>query len=162
MASEKGNVVSVVEKLAEPIVKNLNLELWDVEFVKEGASYFLRIFIDSEAGISIDDCEAVSRALDTVLDDADPIDKSYCLEVSSPGIERTLKKDSHFEKYLGKKIKTKLFRPDADGLKEFEGTLKSFENGAVQIETEEKTIIVKRSEAAYFKTVDDYEPLMEE
>ena len=87
---EKGNTVAAVWQIAQPIAESLGLELWDVRFVKEGADWFLRIFIDKEDGVSIDDCEAMSRAIDKPLDDADPISQSYCLEVSSPGVEREL------------------------------------------------------------------------
>ena len=110
-----------------PIAQELSLELWDIQFVKEGSSYFLRIFIDKDGGVSIDDCEAMSRAIDKELDRVDPIEQSYCLEVSSPGIERTLTKDWHFEKYLGKKIKSRLIRPDAKGRRDIEGTLESYD-----------------------------------
>lgn len=162
MASNKANVVSVVEKLATPVAASLGLDIWNVEFVKEGSSYFLRIYIDREDGVSIDDCEAMSRAIDKVLDDADPIEQSYCLEVSSPGIERTLKKESQFKKFLGKKIKAKLFKPDENGRRELEGTLLSFDDGAAEIETAEETVIIKTSQAAYFKTCDDYDAFTEE
>lgn len=162
MASNKANVVSVVEKLATPVAASLGLDIWNVEFVKEGSSYFLRIYIDREDGVSIDDCEAMSRAIDKVLDDADPIEQSYCLEVSSPGIERTLKKQSQFKKFLGKKIKAKLFKADENGRRELEGTLLSFDDGAAEIETAEETVIIKTSQAAYFKTCDDYDAFTEE
>lgn len=162
MASNKANVASVVEKLATPVASNLGLDIWNVEFVKEGSSYFLRIFIDKEDGVSIDDCEAMSRAIDKVLDDADPIEQSYCLEVSSPGIERSLKKESQFKKYIGEKIKVKLFKPDENGRRELEGTLLSFDDGAAEIKTADETVIIKLSQAAYFKTCDDYDSITEE
>lgn len=155
MASHKGSVVSTVEKLALPIAQQLSLELWDIEFVKEGSSYYLRIFIDKDGGVSIDDCEAMSRALDKELDRADPIEQSYCLEVSSPGIERALTKDWHFEKYLGRKIKSRLIRPDTQGRRDIEGILESFDGGFVGIKTALGTVLIKRAEAAYFKLADD-------
>lgn len=154
MASHKG-VVSVVEQLALPIAQELSLEIWDVQFVKEGSTYFLRVFIDREGGVTIEDCEAMSRALDRELDRVDPIEQSYCLEVSSPGIERLLTRDRHFEKYLGQKIKTRLIRPDAEGRREIAGTLTSCDGGYVGLKTGAGTVLVKRSEAAYFKLVDD-------
>lgn len=156
MASNKGNVVSTVEKLCLPVAEQLGLDLWDVEFVKEGSSYFLRIFIDKDEGITIDDCENMSKAIDSVLDEADPIDQSYCLEVSSPGIERALKKESHFKKYLGSVVKVKLFHPNAEGIKEFNGVLKSFDEGTAEIESQGSTVLVKLSEAAYIKLADEY------
>ena len=155
MASHKGSVVSAVEKLAMPIAQSLGLSLWDIEFVKEGSSYYLRIFIDKDEGISINDCEAMSRAIDKELDKDDPIEQGYCLEVSSPGIERTLTKDWHFEKYIGKNIKARLIRPDADGRRDIEGKLESFDSGYAGIKTVTGTVLVKRAEAAYFRLADD-------
>lgn len=155
MALHKESVVSTVEKLVSPIAGELGLELWDIEFVKEGSSYFLRIFIDKEGGVSIDDCEAMSRAIDKPLDDADPIEQSYCLEVSSPGIERTLTRDKHFEKYLGKKVKAHLIRPDGEGRRDIEGTLESFDSGYAGIKSGGENVLIKRTEAAYFKVSDD-------
>ena len=105
------NTAETVWKIAEPYIKELGLELWDVRFVKEGAEWYLRIFIDSENGITIDDCEAVSRAIDEPLDIADPIDRSYCLEVSSPGIERELVREEHFERFIGADVMVKMIRP---------------------------------------------------
>jgi ribosome maturation factor RimP len=155
MALHKGNIVSAVEKLALPIAETLGLELWDTQFVKEGSSYFLRIFIDKEGGVTIDDCETMSRAIDKELDSADPIEQSYCLEVSSPGIERSLTKDRHFQKYIGKKIKSRLIRPNAGGQRDIEGTLESFDGGYAGIKTASGTVRVKRADAAYFRLVDD-------
>lgn len=157
MASRKGNVVSEVEKLAMPIAQGLGLELWDIQFVKEGSTYYLRIFIDKDGMVSIDDCEAMSRGIDKELDRADPIEQSYCLEVSSPGIERSLTKDWHFEKYLGKNIKSRLIRPDAEGRRDIEGTLESHDSSYVGIKTASGTVLVKHTEAAYFRLADDDE-----
>ena len=113
MASKgKGGItVNTVWDIAQPIAESLGLELWDVRFEKEGADWFLRVFIDKDGGVSIDDCVDMSHALDKPLDDADPIEQSYCLEVCSPGLERNLKRDSHFEKCIGKPIQVKLIRP---------------------------------------------------
>jgi ribosome maturation factor RimP len=161
MASHKGVVVSEVEKLALPIAQELGLELWEIQFVKEGSTYYLRIFIDKDGGVSIDDCEAMSRAIDKELDRTDPIEQSYCLEVSSPGIERSLTKDRHFEKYMGKKIKARLIRPDASGRRDIEGTLESFDGSYVGVKTVSDTVLIKRAEAAYFRLAyndgDDFE-----
>lgn len=112
-----GNTVSVVWQLAEPIAKELGLRLWDVRFVKEGASWYLRIFIDKDGGVGISDCEAMSRAVDEPLDRLDPIDQSYFLEVSSPGIERELTRPEHYELMKGREVCVNLFRP-IDGEKE--------------------------------------------
>lgn len=116
------NIAAAVEQLALPVAQGLGLEIWDVEFVKEGADYFLRVFIDKPEGVSIEDCEQFSRAFDPVLDEADPVDKAYCFEVSSPGIERELTRPEHFEKLKGQEIRVCLYRPK-DGKKEFIGTL---------------------------------------
>ena len=116
-------VAEQVYGLIEPVVNSLGLTLWDVRFVKEGASYYLRVYIDKEGGVTIDDCADVSRAIDPVIDEADPIDKQYYLEVCSPGVERELTRDWHFTAVEGKRVKIKLFSA-LDGKKEFSGTLK--------------------------------------
>ena len=150
-----GNTVNTVWAIAEPIAQSLGLELWDVRFEKEGASWYLRVFIDKEGGVSIDDCVDMSHALDKPLDDEDPIDQSYCLEVSSPGIERDLKRESHFEKCKGMKIKVKLIRP-VDGVREFSGILEGYDNGNVQITLEDGSgMLINKKEASYIK-LDDF------
>lgn len=118
MANSAERVFSLIKETVE----SLGVELWDVRFVKEGASWYLRVFIDKEDGITIDDCTNVSHAIDPVIDEADPIDKSYYLEVCSCGIERELSKPVHFEKSVGQKIKIKLYKAQ-NGVKEFEGIL---------------------------------------
>lgn len=157
MAS-KGNTVSIVWDIAEPIAGELGLTLWDVRFVKEGASWYLRVFIDKEGGVGIDDCVDMSHALNKPLDEADPIDQSYCLEVSSPGIERELKRDAHFEQMLGRKINIRLIRPDENKQKEFNhAVLKQYENGLITVILEdesEKTF--EKKETAWIK-LDDFE-----
>jgi Uncharacterized protein conserved in bacteria len=154
MASRKGGVVSAVETIARPIAQALTLDLWDIEFVKEGATHYLRFYIDKEGGVTIDDCEAFSRAIDKELDRVDPIEQSYCLEVSSPGIERALTKDRHFEKYRGKPVTARLIRPDAQGRRELEGTLEAFDGETVTLMTASGAAEIKRSGAAYFKYID--------
>ena len=118
------NIAGVVSELIAPVADELGYELWDVEFVKEGTRRILRVTIDSEEGITIEDCEKMHRAIDPVLDEADPIDKSYYLEVCSPGLERELTRDEHFEQMAGEKIKLKLYKA-RDGVKEFGGILKA-------------------------------------
>ncbi len=157
MASKKkgGSTVNTVWQLAQPIAESLGLELWDVRFEKEGADWFLRIFIDKDGGVSIDDCVEMSHAVDKPLDEADPIEQSYCLEVSSPGVERDLKRDEHFEKCLGEKIMVKLIRP-VDGQREFKGILESYDNGIFELLTEEGTkLMINKKEASYVK-LDDF------
>ena len=150
------NVENKVREIVEPIASELGLEIWDVRFVKEGADHYLRIYIDKEDGISIDDCVNLSHAVDKPLDDADPISCSYCLEVSSPGVERSLTRDEHFQKYVGEKIKVKLIRAlEGTNCREFSGILKSYESGniAMQIE-DEKTITFNKKEASSIKLDD--------
>ena len=150
-----GNTVNTVWEIAEPIAQSLGLEIWDVRFEKEGADWFLRVFIDKEGGVSIDDCVDMSHAIDKPLDEADPIEQSYCLEVSSPGLERDLKRDAHFEKSLGEKIMVKLIRP-VDGQREFKGTLESYDNGNFELLLEDGTkLMINKKETSYVK-LDDF------
>ena len=106
-----GSTVAAVTAIAQPIAERLGLRLWDVRFVKEGADWFLRVFIDKDGGVGIDDCVAMSHALDKPLDEADPIEQSYCLEVSSPGTDRELTRPAHFEACLGERVRARLIRP---------------------------------------------------
>ena len=118
-----GNVAEAVRAIAKPIAESLGLELWDVRYVKEGADWFLRIFIDKPEGVGIDDCTAMSRAVDGPLDEMDPIQQAYCLEVCSPGINRQLVRPEHFEAFLGAPVRVKLIRPMEDGTKVLSGVL---------------------------------------
>ncbi len=157
MAKEKRNTVAVAEELAADVLRELGLELWDVRFEKEGSGWFLRYYIDKPGGVTIDDCERFSRAVDPILDEVDPIDQSYCLEVSSPGVERELVRPVHFEKNIGRPVTVRYIRP-VDGVREFEGKLVAFENNTATIETaenEQKT--VARTEVAYIRLVDDFD-----
>ena len=134
MAGEK-KTEERVEALIAPIVAEKNFELVDVEFVKEGQNWYLRLYIDKEGGVTIDDCEVVSKAVEVVLDEKDPISQMYILEVSSPGIDRPLKKDSDFVKYAGEIVDIKLYKAE-NGAKEFQGALKGLENNIVTITDE--------------------------
>ncbi|WP_068983121.1 ribosome maturation factor RimP [Lysinibacillus xylanilyticus] len=132
-------VPSLIEELAKPIVEELNLELVDVEFVKEGRNWFLRVYVDtSEGGIDIEQCAQVSERLSLLLDENDPITQNYYLEVSSPGAERPLKKDADFEKAIGKFIYVKTYEPIKD-MKEFQGYLTSYDEHTLMIEVRIKT-----------------------
>ena len=126
-------ITEAVRAFAEPVVEANGCKLWDVEYVREGSDWFLRVYIDKEGGVNIDDCEAVSRALDPILDEKDPIPDSYTFEVCSAGLERVLKRPSDFEQFLGSRVSIRLFRP-VDGSKEFVGTLTGYENGDVTVE----------------------------
>lgn len=118
------NVADRVYTLIKEAVEEQGVMLWDVRFLKEGASWYLRVFIDSESGITIDDCTNVSHAIDPIIDEADPIDKAYYLEVCSPGIEKELTRPFHFESVIGQRVKVKLYKA-IDSKKEFKGILKS-------------------------------------
>ena len=134
-------MASVAEKvfgLIKETVEAQGVELWDVRFVKEGASHYLRVFIDKSEGVSINDCTDVSHAIDPIIDEADPIDISYYLEVSSPGLQRELCRPEHFEKMLGKVVNVKLFKA-LEGKKEFSGALKAYD-GALTLETSDGEI----------------------
>ena len=131
MAKEK-NTEKKVLAITEPILAEKGLELADLEFVKEGPNWYLRVYIDKEGGVTIEDCENVSRILEKKLDELDPIEQAYILEVSSPGIDRPLKKPEQFQKYIGEIIDIKLYKP-FEGKKEYQGELKQFENGVITI-----------------------------
>ena len=126
-------VTELTAQLAAPIVEEQGCTLWDVEYVKEAGTWYLRVFIDKEGGVSINDCEAVSRPLSDKLDEADPIEGSYVLEVGSAGADRVLKKPEHFAAFIGSAVEVRLYRT-RDGKKEFVGVLEQYENGDVQLE----------------------------
>jgi len=119
--------------LARPVAEGLGLSLWDVEFLREGNRWVLRVFIDHPGGVSIQHCEDMSRALDPILDEHDPIEQSYVLQVSSAGLERPLKRPSDFERFMGAKVEVKLYSP-LDGRKEFEGNLSGYDGKTVALE----------------------------
>ena len=141
------------EKLLEPILKENNFELYDVEFVKEAGTFYLRAFIDKEGGININDCELVSRRLSDLLDEKDFIPDAYILEVSSPGLGRALKKDKHFEKSIGEEVEIKLFKA-IDKQKDFTGYLESFNDEVIVISDEaENEMEFERSNSASVRLV---------
>lgn len=151
MAKNPG-IAEVVAALAEPLAEELGYFLWDVEYVKEGGRRILRITIDSEEGINIDDCEKMHRALDPVLDEADPIEEAYYLEVSSPGIERELRTDMHIDACEGWNVEVRLYAP-VDGSKIFRGKLMTLgENGSVRIEANGNTREFARESVAKIQT----------
>ena len=138
--------------LIKDTVEAQNVTLWDVRFVKEGASYYLRVFIDKEDGVNIDDCTAVSHAIDPVIDEADPIDKSYYLEVCSPGLERELIRPEHFHWAMGREIKVKLYKA-VGGSKEIIGTLLKFDGG-INISTADGEIYLEKKDFSTVKLND--------
>ena len=149
-------MASIAEKvfsLIKDTVEEQGVSLWDVRFVKEGASYYLRVFIDKQEGISIDDCTNVSHAIDPVIDEADPIDKSYYLEVCSTGLERELTRPEHFAAMVGRDIKLRLFKA-YENSKELCGKLVSYEDGALTLETEKETIVFAKGDFAKANLMD--------
>lgn len=140
-------VTDAVAALALPVVEAAGCSLWDVEYVKEAGTWFLRVYIDKEGGVSIDDCEAVSRPLSDRLDQADPIEGSYTFEISSAGADRALKKPEHFVQFQGSEVEVKLYRP-REGRKEFVGLLRNYENGAVTLEIDGAQVLFTRQEIA--------------
>lgn len=125
-------ITDKVEALARPVVEEAGCELWSVEYVKEAGAWYLRIFIDKEGGVGITDCETISRRLDPILDEADPIPDSYVFEVGSAGAERELKRPSDFERFIGSEVEVKLYQP-LDGRKAIIGTLEAYNDGAVMV-----------------------------
>ncbi len=140
-------VTELVAQFAQPIVEAHGCSLWDVEYVREGSEYFLRLYIEKESGVDITDCEAISRAVDPILDEKDPIEGSYHFEVCSAGLERTLKRPSDFERFMGSPITVKLYRP-RNGLKEIPGILRAYDAGRVTVEASKETITFEKSEVA--------------
>lgn len=153
--NKKGTVEAVTE-LVQPIVEGLGLSLWDVRFLKEGAQWYLRIFIDRDSGVSIDDCEAVTRAVDQPLDELDPIEQNYILEVSSPGIERELIRPEHFDAFLGAGVMIRLIRPDENGERDLKGTLTAHDKDTVTIVSEGAERVINKKDTVYIK-LDDFE-----
>lgn len=140
-------VTELVTQFARPIVEAHGCSLWDVEYVREGSERFLRLYIDKEGGVDISDCEAVSRAVDPVLDEKDPIPESYHFEVCSAGLERVLKRPDDFARFLGSPVTVKLYRP-RNGLKEIPGILRGYADGAVTVEAGRETVTFAKSEVA--------------
>ena len=140
-----------VEQLVKDPIEKLGYSLYDVEYVKEGPEYYLRIYIDKESGIDLNDCEKVSNEINEILDKADYIKEQYYLEVSSPGIERKLRKDKHLEQNISKNVEIKLFKKDNNGKKEYTGKLKAFNQEEIIIETD-KEIAIERKNIAQIKT----------
>jgi ribosome maturation factor RimP len=135
----KERVTDIVEKLALPITENVGVELVDVEYKKEGSSWFLRVFIDKPDGVDIDDCSRVSEQLSDQLDIVDPISNPYFLEVSSPGAERPLKKPADFQKAIGKPVHISMYEP-VDGQKAVEGLLTNYDESSLEVEYTLKTV----------------------
>ncbi len=140
-------VTQIVEELARPVAEAHGCSLWDVEYVREGADYILRVSIDKEGGVDISDCEAISRALDPILDERDPIPGSYQFEVCSAGLERALKRPEDFARFLGSPVTVKLYRP-YNGMKEIPAVLRGYDEGRVTVEAGKETVTFEKSQVA--------------
>ena len=152
----KGNTVSRVTEIITPYAEELGLDIWDVRFAKEGTDWYLRIFIDKKGGISIDDCVNLTHAVTKPLDEADPISQSYTLEVSSPGVERELTADKHFEKYIGANVMVRLIRP-VNNVRDFAGKLVSYNSGEITLSLADgEELKVNKKDTSYVK-LDDFD-----
>ena len=136
-----------IAEIARPVVEEEGCSLWDVEYVREAGTWYLRVFIDRDGGVSIDDCERVSRRLDPILDEEDPIPDSYVFEVGSAGADRELKRPGDFEQFMGSEVEVKLYRP-VDGSKHYTGTLSAYKDGAVSLTVGEKTLRFLKEQVA--------------
>lgn len=160
---EKGEVMSRreeyearFEKILAPVAEENGVEIYDVEYVKEGSDWYLRAYIDKEGGVTIDDCEKVSRKVSEIMDKEDFIPDAYILEVSSPGLGRTLKKDKHLKKSIGEAVELKTYKP-IDKKKDFSGILKAFDENSVILETEEgEDMTFTRNDIAVIKLAIDF------
>lgn len=143
-------ITDKVTELAKPVVEEEGCSLWDVEYVREAGSWFLRIFIDKDGGVGIDDCERISRRLDPILDEADPIPDSYVFEVGSAGAERELKRPGDFEQFMGSEVEVRLYQP-VNGCKVYVGALSGYDNGRVTVTAGKNEISFDKSQIALVK-----------
>ena len=148
-------VTELTARLAEPVIAEQGCTLWDVEYVKEAGTWYLRAYIDKEGGIAVDDCEVISRILSDWLDQTDFIEESYILEVSSPGLGRPLKKERDFERSLGEEVEIRLYKA-LNKQKEFTGILKAYDKETVTIETAEGELVFNRSDIALIRLAFDF------
>ena len=147
------NIEEKVENLIKEKIENIGYELYDVLYLKEGKNYILRIVIDNENGISLEDCEKVNNEITDLLDEADYIKEQYFLEVSSPGIERLLRKDWQLKKNIDNKVQISLFKKDENGFKEYIGILKQVEDDYLKIIQENNEYMVQRKNISQVKTI---------
>ena len=143
-------ITDLTAELARPVVEACGCTLWDVEYIKEAGSWYLRLYIDKEGGISIDDCEAVTRGVDPLLDEADPIQDPYTFEVSSAGADRPLKKPEHFEAFMGAEVDVKFYKA-VNGQKNCTGILAGYEDGNVTLEMGGETVTFDKKEIAFVR-----------
>ena len=147
------NIEEKVEKLLEPKIQEIGYELYDVEYAKEGKNYFLRIIIDKPEGIDLNDCEKVNNEITDMLDEANYIKEQYFLEVSSPGIERVIRKEKHLKQNIGQEVQVKLFRKDQNGKKEYQGKLLDYTSENITIQTSEEKIKIERKNISQIRTI---------
>ncbi len=153
---KKAGVAETVRGFVLPFAEKLGLSVWDVRYVREGGVWFLRIFIDKPGGVGIEDCEKLSRAVNGPLDELDPVPGPYCLEVSSPGIDRELTRPEHFEAYLGARVTVRLIRPLPDGRRTLEGKLAAFSGGELTLAPETgEPVVISRKETAFVRLRED-------
>ncbi|MBQ9748123.1 MAG: ribosome maturation factor RimP [Clostridia bacterium] len=150
------SIAERVEALVTPCITEMGYRVWDVEYVKEGAEWYLRITLDSDDGIDIEDCEKVSRAINPIIDEADPIEDFYYLEVSSPGLERVLRKEEHFLACMGSEIEIRLFAPDENKKKAYTGTLAAYENETVTVDLGGETLAIPMNKISKVQTLFDF------
>ena len=155
MEKQKKNIAGTVRELVAPVAEEFGFMLWDVEYVKEGADMILRITIDKPEGVDIEDCEKMARAVDPIIDEADPIEVSYKMEVSSPGIERSLTRPEHFTACMGEKIEVKLYAP-MDGKKQIVGIFSAADEKSITVTVDEAEVVLEKSAVAKVSTVFDW------
>lgn len=152
----KQNTVQRVEEIIKPYADDLGLEIWDITFKKEGSQWYLRIFIDKEGGINIDDCVDLTHAVSEPLDKADPIPQNYMLEISSPGVERELTRDEHFQKFIGAPVMLRTIRP-VDGVRDFSGKLLSYKDKKISLELQDEKVVTFDKKETNFVKLDDFD-----
>ena len=153
---KKGGIAETVRKFAQPYAEQFGLSVWDVRYVREGGAWYLRILIDKPGGVGIEDCENLSRAIDGPLDELDPIRESYCLEVSSPGVNRELTRPEHFGKYLGAEVTVRFIRPLADGRRTVNGRLGELSGGKFALTPENgEPLKISRGDVAFVRLRED-------
>ena len=148
-------ITDVVWELAEPVVQEHGCQLWDVEYVREAGQWYLRLYLDKDGGVDILDCEAISRVVSDLLDEADPIEGSYVFEVGSAGAERPLKRPTDFEQFMGADVLLKTYKP-RDGRKEFSGVLAGYDDGAVSLTVGSETLRFEKPEIALVRLRCDF------
>ena len=157
--AKTANIAERVEALITPVVTELGYRIWDVEYVKERAEWYLRITLDHDDGIDIDDCEKVSRAINPIIDEADPIEDFYYLEVSSPGLERVLRKEEHFLASIGSEIEIRLFAPDDNKKKSYTGKLAAYENDTVTVDIGGEAVSIPMNKVSKVQTLFDFKSI---